>query len=118
MNAATSKGFWAWHVHHGILLEWCYDEQGRRDFIDNHKPPEERELRQRLFKKVQGELPEAYVKAREADDKAGEAYVKAWEAYDKAWEACKEEILALHAKECPNCPWDGETIFPKPKDVK
>jgi len=63
MNAATSKGFWAWHVHHGILLEWCYDEQGRRDFIDNHKPPEERELRQRLFKKVQGELPEAYVKA-------------------------------------------------------
>jgi len=23
------------------------------------------------------------------------------------------ELLALHAQECKDCPWDGETIFPK-----
>ena len=72
---------------------------------------------------------EAHVKAREAHVKAREAYVKAWEAGDKAWEAYvkareaynktlndhKDEIDALHREECPNCPWDGETIFPEEK---
>ena len=61
----------------------------------------------------------AYDKALEALDKAGEAYVKAWTAYVKASEAYnkallehREELKELHAKECPDCPWDGETIFP------
>ena len=26
--------------------------------------------------------------------------------------AASAECRALHAKECPNCPWDGTTIFP------
>jgi hypothetical protein len=56
---------------------------------------------------------EAYVKALEAHVKANEAYVKAWEAYVKALEECKKEIKELHKKECPNCPWDGKTIFSK-----
>jgi len=76
----------------------------------------------------------AYVKARVADDKAwaaytearvayetvGAAYAKAYAAYTEARVAYfkvlkdnKAEIEALHAKECPNCPWDGDTIFPK-----
>ena len=61
---------------------------------------------------------EAYFKAGEARDKAWEARDKAWEAYDKAWEAyvkageaCKKDIKKLHKKECPNCPWDGRSIF-------
>ena len=27
-------------------------------------------------------------------------------------------LEALHKKECPNCPWDGKTIFPQPKPKK
>ncbi len=80
---------------------------------------------------------EAYDKAREACDKAEEAwktawkacdkagkpwetawkaYVKAREACNKAWEAYLkafgQEIEELHKELCPNCPWDGTTIFP------
>ena len=79
---------------------------------------------------------EAYVKAREAYYKAWEAYVKAREAcdkareaYDKAWEACvkareayvkaREAYFKKYSKEldelchklCPDCTWNGETIF-------
>jgi len=71
----------------------------------------------------------AYHKAWEACDEAGEAFYKAWVAYyetggayHKAWEACdkageaylrkhKGAISKLHSELCPNCPWDGETIF-------
>ena len=63
---------------------------------------------------------EACGKAREACGKAGEAYNKAREAYDKAWEAYdkaliknKKAIEKLHAKECPDCPWNGKSIFSK-----
>jgi tetratricopeptide (TPR) repeat protein len=65
-------------------------------------------------------VSEAYDRAWEACVKASEAYIKAWEAYDRAWEAydrareaCQPEIEALHALECPGCPWDGRTIFPQ-----
>lgn len=40
----------------------------------------------------------------------------AYSARDKAVAAAEEEhhafAVALHAKECKNCPWDGRTIFP------
>ena len=70
----------------------------------------------------------AYDKAGAAYDKAGAAYDKAWAAYnkavaaydkavaayDKAWAAYnKEELERLHIELCPNCPWDGHTIFSK-----
>jgi tetratricopeptide (TPR) repeat protein len=61
----------------------------------------------------------AYDKAWAACDKAGTACDKAGAAYDKALAACDKAgaayapaIEALHAQECPNCPWDGRTIFP------
>jgi len=57
----------------------------------------------------------AYGKAGAACDKAGVACDKAGVAYDKARAAYDKEIEALHAIECPNCPWDGETIFPEAK---
>jgi len=59
-------------------------------------------------------------KAQSVYNKAWSVRNKAWSAYNKAWSACdkvlldhKEEIEALHALECPDCPWDGKTIFPK-----
>jgi len=72
-----------------------------------------------------GKVWEAYYKTWEASVKSWEASVKAWEVYAKAWETRDEarraydkilkkyskEINELHEKECPNCPWNGKTIF-------
>jgi hypothetical protein len=71
----------------------------------------------------------AWVKAKAAWDKAEEAverayaawvkayaaWVKAKAAWDKAYALALPALEVLHAKECKNCPWDGETIFPKGK---
>jgi len=81
------------------------------------------------YKKAKATALEAYKKAlataseayRKATAPALEAYRKATatalEAYKKveATASAKrdEAINALHAKECPDCPWDGMTIFPK-----
>ena len=72
-----------------------------------------------------GKVWEAYYKTWKASDKSWEASVKAWEVYAKVWETRDEarrtydktlkkyskEINILHKKECPNCPWNGKTIF-------
>jgi hypothetical protein len=117
-----TKGFY-WHIHHGVLCEWSDDIAERIACIKTQKPERERALRLKRMKPVKGKLPvrfvEAYVKAREAYEKAGAlgkawvAYYKAQEALGKAWEACKDELEALHKKECRGCPWDGKTLFPK-----
>ena len=58
----------------------------------------------------------------EAQKSFRKAYRKAWKAYDASQKSYDEvltihepEILALHAIECPDCPWDNEqkTIFPE-----
>ena len=46
-----------------------------------------------------------------AHDQARIAYNRAWAAYDKARADTAPEIEALHRQECPDCPWDGTTIF-------
>ena len=81
------------------------------------------------YKKAVATALEAYRKAvapaweayRKATALASEAYEKvedsALEAYKKATALASAKrdraINALHSKECPDCPWDGETIFPK-----
>ena len=126
------SGFY-FHVHHNILMEWCYSYDERFEFIKKHKPKEEQELRTKLFQPVLGELPSnlveaakaydkartAYIKARDAYIKAAHPYIEASRAYSKARAAylkemmkCRKAIEILHAKECPNCPWNGKTIFP------
>ena len=117
-----------WHIHHkDFLLEWSDDIQERIDFIQAEKPKHEVEIRLRLLKPVQGALPPKLVKAGDARDKAKAAYDKAKAAYDKDWDAFGKDwdayrkaydkylpqIEALHALECPDCPWDGFTIFPE-----
>ena len=147
------SGF-AFHCHHDTLCEWVSDYDEWVDYIKEYKPPQEIELRLRLFQMIPEErLPEelvkawtAYDKARTAYDKAwtacvkaGTACDKAWTAYDKAWTAsdkartaydkaltacvkartaCDKAIVShtkelekLHAELCPNCTWDGKTIF-------
>src|SRR3990167_7800784 len=103
-KAAVQQGFF-WHVHNTVLLEWCYNYEERARYIRTNKPRNEQETRLRLFKPVQGRLPEAVVKAHQA-------YVEARQAFDEVLEDNTAKIEALHAKECPNCPWNGHTIFP------
>lgn len=114
-----------WHVHHNRLLEYCYNYQERVDYIKNHKPEHERKLRLRLFQPVQGKLPAEVVEACIAYREAYIAYSKASTTYGKACTVCDEayvarqtafirhkaEINSLHERECPDCPWDGKTIF-------
>jgi hypothetical protein len=119
-------GGWYWHVHHGILADPLTEPlRDRVRRIEADKPKSEVETRLRLMKPVRGKLPKAYAEAWKAYVEAGGAYVEARKAYVEAGEAYVEatkayveagkapELLALHAKECPNCPWDGRTIFPK-----
>ena len=157
---AKEQGFY-WHVHHDVLVEYCYDYDERRRYIANQKPEAERELRLRLFQKVRGNLPKAYVEVWKAYDETCKVYNEAckvyyeackvreeayqahneawkareeayqahnealkvreeawnvcdeaWKAYKEACKACVSEIETLHALECPDCPWDGKTIFP------
>ena len=119
----------AFHCHHDKLCEYVYDYDKRVEAIKRTKPVEEQELRLRLFKMIPDDRlpwrdsPEylacdkagaAYDKAGAAYDKAVAAYDKAVAAYDKAWAAYnKEELERLHIELCPNCPWDGHTIFSK-----
>ena len=123
-----------WHIHHDKLLEPANEPiENRIAYIKGFKPADEQETRLRLLKRVAGELPKAvlaawaaYNEARAAFDKAwvafvraGAAYSRAWAAYDKAGAAYNEalqdsrvETEALHAQECPDCSWNGRTIFP------
>ena len=99
------KAKWYWHIHHNMLIEPSTNIEERIVSIKTNKPKDELGVRLRLLREVRGKLPDDLLKAREA-------YFKAREAYDKAREAYAPQIEALHAKECPNCPWDGMTIFP------
>ena len=131
-----TKGFF-WHVHHNELVEWSDNIQERIDYINKDKPKQEIALRLKLLQPVNGKLPDEYVKADEARvkayeardkaDEAWEARVKADEAYEardkayEAWEArekYKSQIEELHNKECPNCPWNGTTIFVKEAGIE
>ena len=130
----TPAGVPCWHIHHDTLLEWNTEPLLEREkYIREFKPKSEHETRLRLMRPVAGELPktvvaagekyfaarkkcdaagEKYSAARKKCDAAGEKYSASWKKCDAALKARKAEIEALHAKECPNCPWNGRTIFP------
>ena len=140
-TGAIGELWWHVHHGNGWLFEPLYEPaENRRQFIRENKPLVEVETRLRLFRPVLGDLnppeycrkarakwqeadakwqeadakmQEAYAKWQEADAKWQEADAKWREAYAK-WKASPDwkRVEELHAKECPNCPWDGETIFP------
>ena len=128
-----AKTGFAFHVHHDVLMEFCTNYKERVNYIKEHKPRGEQEIRLRLFQLISpARLPRPLVKAGEAYSKAGEAHSKAYEAYSKACEAYskareayaktgeayaktreayKPQMNELHKELCPDCPWDGKTIF-------
>ena len=119
------EGFF-WHVHHEVLLEWCLNHTERANYIRLSKPQSERATRLRLLRPVKGKLPKGVAETWEACYKAwqvfnearGVAYTKAWKTYHETRKAYAEALIKnkakiekLHKKECPNCPWNGHTIF-------
>ena len=65
--------------------------------------------------KVYYKAREVYGKARKVYYKAGEVCYKTGKVYYKAREVyCKKhhkELEKLHTNLCPDCPWNGKTIF-------
>lgn len=132
-------GFY-WHVHHKRLVEWCYDYYERVRHIRTQKDSRERPLRLRLLRPVQN-MPKsilrahrALIRADQAHDRANDRFwrisspqreraldrakerlSKAEKVFELAFNVDKRVIERLHKNQCPNCPWDGDTIFPKPK---
>ena len=99
---------YAWHIHHDRLIEQLTEPiKDRIAYIKASKPPAEHELRLRLLKEVRGTLPADFVALRAKGDALRAKGKALWDKGDAL-----PSILALHAQECPDCPWDGQTIFP------
>jgi hypothetical protein len=61
--------------------------------------------------KAYNEAEKTYVETRKTYDGARNAYDEAWKACNEAWKAHKADLIKLHEELCPECPWDGRTIF-------
>jgi translation elongation factor EF-G len=115
--------------------------QARIDYIKSDKPLIEQNLRLRLLKPVEKlaviinsgvcqQWQEAYQQLQEAWRQWSEMYQPRQEASPqrqaayRQWKEAEQhyreatlklatdpDILALHDLECPDCPWDGKTIF-------
>jgi len=59
------------------------------------------------------EADEVLTKASQSLDRATARYIKAICAFDCAIQNNRGALEALHQQECPDCPWDGHTIFPR-----
>lgn len=123
MSEAANKKQMVWHAYHAETLCQYVDLKARRAQIEELKPEHELPTRRRLMKPVVGELPQEFVAACEKESVTRKAAWEAWEAREARNVACaaqrasyikhKAEIERLHAIECPDCPWDGKTIFPE-----
>ena len=98
---------------------WKAYDEARKAYDETWKAYDEAEKAYDEAEKAYDETWKAYVEARKAYDEAGTVYEKArrafeeaWEAFEKARRASEKSIIELHLNECPNCPWDGNTIFP------
>lgn len=142
MNKADDvpAGVMCWHLHHDRLCEVLIEpKSARTEFIELNKPANEIRIRLERFQPVQGVLPTEVIQAAKAYGQAWKvcreayrAYGEAgnrysdWKIYDEACRACAKfrracdesvernlpAIERLHAAECLNCPWDGQTLFP------
>lgn len=93
-------GRWYWHVHHDVLCQPCDSASRRRREIRESKPGFV--LRLRLLKPVRGLIPVSLRKLTRTD----------WNRFVIAASGSRF-LKRLHKKECPRCPWNGITIFPR-----
>jgi hypothetical protein len=130
MKKEIKKLKFYWHIHHDVLVEPLTEPiKNRIEFIKENKPKDEVELRLKLMKPVKGKLPKELVEAGQKWDEEWQKWDEARQKYKEAWQKSCEarqkykeagqkydlQIIALHKKECPNCPWDSkrQTIFSK-----
>ena len=115
METNIQKGL-CWHMIRDEIMGFCRDYRGYvLDILRN----KEQETLLCLFKPVKGDLPQEVIKASQACDEAWQVYDKARQIFNEARQALDKAlknnmpvIIALHKEECPNCSWDGKTIFP------
>ena len=110
------------HCHHNILVEYCYDYNGRVDSIKNTKPENEQETRLRLFKilpkEAEKDLPERYLKAYAEWQKADAEWQKAFAEWQKAFAELRKAYAewsqksrdAFHKKWCGCSEWNGKEL--------
>ena len=115
--AGVSVGALVLHCHHDVLLELLLEPaENRINCILHYKPKTEQALRLRLFRPLlpacfRAELDTARAEWVKADAKWADAE---WAEAGAKWDrACAEWTkTGHHAAICPDCPWDGSTIFP------
>jgi len=96
-----------WHIHHKRLMEAATEPIANRiAYIRENKPASEVPTRLRLLRAVTDQERAATYNA---------AIASAGAAYDAAIASAEDDLAALHLEECPDCPWDGTTIFPEEK---
>jgi hypothetical protein len=113
-------GTMAWHCHHEALSEVLTEPaENRIAYILSDKPKHEQALRLRLFRPAPTLAP-AWAEYNRVQVPALAEYNRvnapAWAEYNRvnaqAWAEYKRVEAAEHANCCPDCPWDGHTIFP------
>ena len=123
-------GTMAWHCHHEALSEVLTEPaENRIAYILSDKPNIEKALRLRLFRPAPT-LATALAECKRVEATALAEYKRvealalaeykrvqapAWAEYKRVEAAALAEYkrvqTAEHAKCCPDCPWDGHTIF-------
>ena len=134
------KSGFAFHLPHDRLVDFCFDYDERVKSIKVDEPQDEQALRLRLLQMIpESRLPRPLIEAWETYNEARKTYHEAWktfakaekaclevweayeeagkvfdeaeEAYEEAWKICEPELIKLHEELCPNCPFNGSTIF-------
>jgi len=114
-----------WHMCHDSLVELLTAPiAGRIDWIIHYKDAHEIPVRLKSLRAVLSKLPDRYVQAcvelAKANGESSKAYAK-WLKTRVEWHSasalfrltyaeCQAELEAIHARECPGCPWDGSTL--------
>ena len=106
------------HFHHDALFELVDSSELEKRIKDIKlfKPLNEQPLRLKLITlvpddKIPGiDSPEWLVSKQ-----TKQVSLQAWRASEQTWQAYitkyAVELKALHKELCPDCPWDGNTIF-------
>jgi hypothetical protein len=118
----------SWHCHHENLCEWDTEPRKNRiAYIKAEKSGRGRKLRLRLYQPMSSDAikiliaydlavkptRDAYVLATTSASDAYDIAVKpARDAYVLAEKIAADALEVQHRLECPNCPWNGKTIFP------
>ena len=131
--AGVSVGAMVQHCHHGWVIEPLTQPPEKRiAYILSDKPIEEQALRLHLFRPTYNAAVDVaqatwdvaldaarvtYNAVIEAAEATYDAAIKAARAtyhaaVGPAWVTRDAALDAAHQAECPDCPWNGRTIFP------